>query len=1080
MNSPAQRQFVKRRHPFWLKCLVGWGFLSLPCLLFALDPAKTIFQFNCRTWTREDGLSDNGINAITQTRDGFLWVGTQKGLARFDGIQFKPLPLPGDLWFRGGVISTLCRSENGGLWFGLRSSCFGYYSPATGFSCPTNEAWITPTMNTYMIHETADGAVWIGADMGTTRWVLNDTNATVYHTELPIGVTLCEGARGRVWVGTFERGLFYWEAGKVTAFPDKSLAKGIVNTVVEDRQGRLWVGTTQGLRCYDSQFQRVAIPEVTCEVKALLLDGHDRLWTGTTGMGVATYDGGTFHHLRRADGLPSDNVTALFEDREGSLWVGTRNGLCQLADVKLPILSSKDGIPGEGTHSVCASRDGGVWAATSAGLSLVHSNGIRNFSTGAGFPFPYLRSVFEAGNGDVFAVDSERCIHVLSEGRIVASHTNSAWVESMCEDARGMVVSISDRLYRASRKQLAPLERIPPNPPPFYWVFNLSMCRDDSILVSSANGLLRLTNGLVERWGIEDGLSDNAVFWAGEDPDGTIWAAMGTGIARIKGREIRNIAMTNGLHDNFILAIVPDDHGDFWFNSSRGIFRASRRMLNEFADGRIDRIECTAYDGIECVKVVDTSEVQRSGCKTADGRIWFPSPGGLIVINPTNLVQNSMAPPVHIEQARANGCELTGNKRPTVRPGKGELEFHYTAPSFIAPQKVRFRYVLEGYDPGWVEAGARRSAFYTNLKPGTYRFCVEACNADGVWNTTGDRIEIVLPPHFYETGWFKAFGAFLVFAVLAGLYSLRVRYLQKKQQRLQEANELLESKVREKTRELLDVTRRAGMAEVATHVLHNVGNVLNSVNVSASLLGNKIRSSSALKLDSVVTLLRDHERDLPEFLARDETGRRVVKYLEMINQRIVAENAGMLEEAADLKRNVEQINNIVAMQQVHGSTTTVEELFPVAALVDEALGIQAADYEQKDIRVTRDFAGVPQLKSDRHKLLQILICILKNARQACERAGARPGMVSVHIGMNHAGHVRIEIADNGVGIPAENLTRIFSQGFTTHENRAGFSLHTCAVAAQELEGRLTAASEGPGRGSTFILELPLTAKAGSP
>jgi signal transduction histidine kinase len=338
---------------------------------------------------------------------------------------------------------------------------------------------------------------------------------------------------------------------------------------------------------------------------------------------------------------------------------------------------------------------------------------------------------------------------------------------------------------------------------------------------------------------------------------------------------------------------------------------------------------------------------------------------------------------------------------------------------------------------------------------------------------TGDTFEIELPPHFYQTAWFSVLCGLLGIALLAGLYSWRVRHFHQKQRKLQETNELLESKVRERTRELLDATRRAGMAEVATNVLHNVGNVLNSVNVSASLVEAKIRKSCSSKLDKVTALLREHEHNLAGFLANDETGKRLINYLETLNRFLRVENAEMLNEMKDLGRNIEHINEIVAMQQTYAQVAGVTEIVNIAELLEDALRMHALDYERQGISLVRDIAEVPALASDRHKLLQILLSLLKNAQQACEAVEPGHRKVSVRIGTARPGYIRIEVADTGIGIPSVNLTRIFSHGFTTRENGYGSGLHSGALAAKEMGGTLTAASEGPGKGAAFVLELPL-------
>jgi ligand-binding sensor domain-containing protein/signal transduction histidine kinase len=1061
--------------------------------VFALDPAKSVFQFNCTSWTREDGLPANGINGITQTEDGYLWLGTQKGLVRFDGIEFKPFSPPNTPYFRNQIISALCHSHKGGLWFGLRDGSFGSYDDSAGFSPPPNDPWVGPTMGVLSIREVSDGSVWIGANQGTARWVSGETNLTSYYTNLAGGWTLYEGTGGRVWLGTVERGLYFWQGGKLSAFPDATLENASVTAFAEDRLGGLWVGTKMGLRYYDANFQRQVVPPLPAEVKALLVDRNGVLWIGTTGLGLATFKHGVFTYFQRADGLANENVTTLFEDREGTLWIGTRSGLSQLTDVKLSVYSAADGILGRGCHGVYSSAHGGVWGAMTLGVSYFNGTSITNYSQESGLSINYMKLVFEARDGDIYLINGNKDIEVLSEGKIVARYPNTTWPTALAQDAQSVVASIGDSLFRVTRTQLVPYEYSTADSPQVYWVRSMFTCRDGSILVASVNGLFRLKQGLFEHWSAQDGLPDNDVHWVCQDDQGVLWAGLTVGIARIQGREIRNITMNDGLHDNYIYSIVPDDHGSLWLNSSRGVFRVSRQELNDFADRRTNRVESTAFDSLEAVKVIDTTEVEYSGCKTADGRIWFPSPQGLVMINPTNLFSNPTPPPVHIQQVRANDCELIGRQHSALRPGKGSLEFQYTAASFIAPQKVRFRYRLKGYEPDWVDAGARRSAFYTNLKPGKYWFEVQACNADGIWNTTGDSIEIQLPPHFYQTTWFMIAMGLLVVAGLFGLYGWRVKRLTWKQNQLQQAHSLLEAKVQERTSELkneieerkrmevevkrihgelVDASRRAGQAEVASSVLHNVGNVLNSVNVSATLVADQVSRSKTSGVSQIAELLGKHRNDLAGFLTSQGRGEQVLEFLQRLAQQLQAERAGMLGELTNLTGNVEHIKEIVAMQQNYSQVSGVIEIESIPALVENALRTQATALEHNHVRVVRELEPIPDIPVDKHKVLQILVNLIINANHAVANSGSTERVLTLGIRKTGDNLIRVSVTDNGVGIPAKNLTRIFSHGFTTRRDGHGFGLHSGSLAARQMGGSLVAHSDGPGKGATFILELP--------
>jgi hypothetical protein len=311
------------------------------------------------------------------------------------------------------------------------------------------------------------------------------------------------------------------------------------------------------------------------------------------------------------------------------------------------------------------------------------------------------------------------------------------------------------------------------------------------------------------------------------------------------------------------------------------------------------------------------------------------------MIDPAHLGRNEMPPLVHIDMARANGTELKKASNSVVRPGAGELEFHYVGLSYIAPSRIQYRYKLDGYDKFWVEAGNRRSAFYTNLKPGPYRFMVQACNEDGAWNTAGDEFDLRLLPHFYQTGWFYALIGLAAGLGLFGLYLWRLRHLRRMQHRLQRHHDLLEARVAERTaqlrteieerkrmeielrvthRRLLGLSREAGMAEVATGVLHNVGNVLNSVNVSASVVSDMVKGSKVASLTRVAAMMQEHTADLVEFLTRDPKGQHIPSFLLQLAERLAADQTTVLGELAGLRKNVEHINEIVAMQQTHSSS----------------------------------------------------------------------------------------------------------------------------------------------------------------
>ncbi|MGD0812751.1 MAG: two-component regulator propeller domain-containing protein [Verrucomicrobiota bacterium] len=1054
--------------------------------LFALDPARSVYQYNCQNWTRQNGLPADLITGITQTEDGYIWLGTQKGLVRFDGMEYKLIGVN----LRQGQsqeIKNLKRARNGGLWLSFRRGSIGFYD-GQRFSPIDDARWAGRSANATIL-ETLDGAVWTGSDHGLGRWVKGKPLETFMDASFANSVLcFCEGPHGRVWMGTAEKGLFYWQDGKLEPFPDGSLKKDNIDSVAEGMDGRIWVGTGSFLRCYDSKFQSVQIPGLYGASSVILVDRHGVVWVANPGGGgLARYENGEFALLRKSDGLVSEAITSLYEDREGSLWVGTQNGLSEITDVKFPIYTAREGLPSSSVVSVSASRTGGLWITTEKGLACLDGEKVMDFTNNAAIRPGWFKRLYEVGNGDLYLVDNQKQLLQVSGGKVVMTYTNQLWPTGMLEDGEGFVVAAGDKLYRIQNGKMVPFAYAGGEEPTYYWIFNLCVARDGAIWVASNNGIFRLKNGVPRRWSTAEGLSDNYASCVFEDVDGAIWAGLDGGIARIKGDQLKSITSKQGLADGNIFEIVPDDHGYFWMDSIAGIVRASRKSLNDFADGKTDHIACDLFEGLEAMKFTGHTEREPVAGKTANGRIWFPNPEGLAMIDPEHFFTNNIVPPVLIQQIRINGIEVQGRRVTELPVGGGQMEFHFAALSYIAAQKAKLRYQLVGFDKDWVDAEGRRSVFYNNLKPGRYSFRVQGCNADGVWNTAGDSFAVELPPAFSQTIWFLAVCILSGLAGLGLIYRWLLYRAESKQRRLKEANDQLELKVSERTAELaranetmerthqqlMVASRQAGMAEVATGVLHNVGNVLNSVNVSANLIEGQVQASGVGRLAKVVNLLDKHQSDLAGFLTQDEKGKQLHGYLAGLNNHLISERASLLEEVQSLSRNIEHIKEIVTMQQAYAHRVGVNETAQAAELLETALKMNEAAYIRHKIEIIREFEEVPPVLVDKHKVVQILLNLLQNAKRACSQSTQPEHKITVRLRRHGERALRMEVADNGVGIPPENLTRIFGHGFTTQTDGHGFGLHSGALDAKQLGGALSAHSEGPGKGATFILELPL-------
>ena len=593
--------------------------VALPAL--ALNPAMSLLQYNCRAWTRQNGLPANGVKAIAQTRDGYLWLGTAQGLVRFDGVEFKLAEMPKSPFFWTANITCLASSQNGGLWFGLNRNAFAFYDHDASVFLGRRE-WGGNSMDVKALIEARDGAAWIASEHLAARYtggnnftpILGGTNDDTYCDV----TSLLEDSRGRIWLGTADRGIYRWQAGTLTKISHDSLDQRIIFAMAEDHEGQIWLGTEVGLICCNSNLEARPTAPLTTEIRALLVDRQGALWIGTSGNGLVRRYHNRNEVFQRKDGLTDDFVTALAEDREGSIWVGTRDGLSQFTDVKFSTCSMTNGIADQEVLSVSASRQGGVWVTTETELTYFDGTNATDYSSSAGFQTPYLKRSFESRNGDLYVINGNMDVEIFSDGKVVARHPNPTWPVAMTEDDQGVVVSVAGNLFRVGRDYLTPYPFTDGRKPLLRWVLNMITARDRSIWIAGANGICRVKDGQYKQWTERDGLLDSRANYLCEDGDGAIWAGLQTGIARLKNNQIRNISRNDGLLDDGIQAMVFDDHGFLWVDSSRGLFKVSRQSLNDFADGKTNHVTCVAYNRPADVRPADWDIQENS---------WLPDVG---------------------------------------------------------------------------------------------------------------------------------------------------------------------------------------------------------------------------------------------------------------------------------------------------------------------------------------------------------------------------------------------------------------------------------------------------------------------
>lgn len=789
---------------------------------WGLDPFKAITQYMHDVWSARDGLPQQTVRAIVQTRDGYLWLGTDEGLARFDGIRFKVFDPSSTPEMKNPNIRSLLEDREGSLWVGareggllrLKRGQWIRFSAKDGLS----DEWI------HALAEGRDGSLWIGTFRGGL-YRFKDGQFTEYRKkdglpEQPLG-PLLEDIAGTLWIGTRGSGVYRLKDGKFSNLSSKEgLPNDFVSALHQGADGSLWIGTDGGLARIRGESITTLRAEdglVNNRVRALLEDREGSLWIGTDGGGLTRFRAGRFSVYSKKDGLSDDSVIALAEDREGSLWIGTfSGGLNRLANTRVTVHAAREGLAGDAVMAVLAAKDGGVWAASwRRGLNRLANGELSIFTKRDGLPSDGITTLLEDSEGGLWlgAYEGLWRFHrgVFTPQPLLPDGGRALVAGLMFDQAGGLWVTSDVGVFR--RRDNGELHR--------YTTadglannrcYGVAEDKNNIVWVATAGGLSRFEAGKFTSITTEHGLSSNLVHALYPDEDGTLWiGTKGGGLNRLRDGVITAYTIREGLFDNTVYWILDDGQGRLWMTCNKGVFSVTKRELDDVADGRMERLNPVAYGMDDGMRSRECNGGHPGGQRTKDGRLWFPTLEGVAVIDPVYSYENKIPPPVVIERVVADGevIEASGSRRMceagpclSLRPGIEKLEIDYTGLSLVAPRRVKFKYRLEGFDRGWSDVGGRRTAYYTNLPPGDYVFRVAAANNDGVWNEAGASLAIRLEPLFHQTWPFK--GILAVAFLIAGYGAYRLRIL-----RLKARERSLTKLVRERTRELAAEQARA-------------------------------------------------------------------------------------------------------------------------------------------------------------------------------------------------------------------------------------------------------------------------------
>jgi diguanylate cyclase (GGDEF)-like protein len=826
-------------------------------LAYAVDPQKNIAQYAHEIWNAKRGLPEADVMAVLQTRDGYLWVGTEEGLARFDGKRFKVFDRKA-AHLRNNRVQALAETSDGSLWIGTENG-LSRYKDHEFTNYDTHDG--LPSNNIRALWSASDGSLWITTMRGVLRW--NGQAFQQERTIVSLSATcsprqVLPTAGGEIWIACDSELISVPNNGSGSP-RHISLQGKFVRTLLQDSAGSIWVGASNGLyRLTQTGLQNYPLHSVAAnpEVTALLEDRDHNLWAGTLGDGLIRINKQGVQHYSIADGLSAVEVKSLFEDKTGNLWIGTfGGGLEVFRDTMFTPYGRLEGLSENLVWTVMEGRDSSLWIGTqSGGLNRLKNEKVTVYSTRQGFTDNTVGSLLESRDGTLW-LGKDSGLSRLGNGKMLGAPFSDPLfheqVHVIHEDTDGTIwfgtrnsglVQIRGNKYT----QFTTQDGLPHNN-----IQTIVSSKLGGLWIGTLGGLSHYQNGKFTNLTAKDGLSSDQVVSLYEDAAGVLWIGS-DGLSRLKDGRITNYSDQGGLFDQYPMAILEDDNGYLWLSTNKGIFRVSKRELNEFASDRtksIDPIQFGTEDGMRSAECNGGSSP--AAWKDHSGNLWFATVAGALKVDPRRVNANSQALQLHIEDIVADDKSINPSDSLRLSPGGHHLEFHYIAPYFAGAGRVHYKYRLEGFDKDWVDAGGRTVAYYTNIPPGDYRFRVSATASDAAHGQDEAFVSFYLTPHFYQTPLFYL--AIVVagtgFVLLGWLWSNRFMI-----SRQNELRRLVKARTRELEAEKAELLEaKAKLAQQASH--DDLTGLMNRVAIFR-VLEQQIRQAEREK-NSFIILLAD-------------------------------------------------------------------------------------------------------------------------------------------------------------------------------------------------------------------------------
>lgn len=1044
-------QWLRLNRQSSLCLLCGVSVLLSPSVFGARSTFQADPEYLIDTWETEDGLPENSATAMVQTADGYLWFGTFNGLVRFDGVKFtvldpantSQLPSAGIVnlhldrrgWLWVSTYEGLVVRRNGsGAWrpFGAKDGWAGNY--VRSFAERQNGDLLLTTFDGHVLEFVDDRLLELPSPGGKQGYgylaQIDDSNRWKVVQQWFAG-----SWDGRQWIPDLSStNLFSRIYGAGNRGDDKSwlIAGGKVITY---RQGKA-VSASE-------------LPDGFGNSWDITEDSQRNLW-------IATYDQGLFRmtpagewrHWSMTNGLSYDSTRFVFEDRENNLWVGTSGGgLQRFKPRRFQSFGLQQGLPERVVRCVAPAADGSMLIATyGKGLCKLNGGVVETLQLPRRDAyFTYTQSVLTDRIGRLWVATFGQSAWMADTNGfhlIGAECTGGHNVFALFEDSRGRVWMASTARVAVSDRDMV---RLLPDRHEFAGVRCFGEDRQGVIWLASPDGVFRLENDCPVQ--VQNGARPlRDISCLKTDPDGTIWlGSLSSGLYYWRDGLLKAIGSEVGLPVTAVNGILEDRLGYFWLTSNRGVGRVRRSDLLAVVEGISAQVRGESFDSTDGLPSVECAGGQQPTCAAdAAGRLWFATSKGVAMVDPGRLRLNTLPPPTQIESIQYQAAAHGNRPRAAVErhveapfleslrlpAGTKRLRIRYTAPSFVAPEKVRFQVKLAGRDRDWRDEGSSRMVDFDELPPGKYEFRVRAANNDGIWNEAGSSLALVVEPFIWQTTWFRLGFVFCLFStggVTAG-WQLRLRHRR-------EVEELQRS--RRQQAELAHVARVSTMGELASSVAHELNQPLGAI-LSNAEAAELFLNQSPPALEEVRGILADIRKD-------DERAGEVIRRMRTLLR----------------KREMEMVP------------------IDLNSVVEDVFRFVSADASLRRTAMHADLSHRPvHILGDRVHLQQVLLNLMLNAMEAMNKQPPEKRHATVRTGIGGDGWVEMSVTDSGCGIDPDKLPHVFEPFFTTKTNGMGMGLSIARRIIEAHHGRIWAQNNASG-GATFSVLLPAASGTGA-